>query len=114
MRPFGLLACLLCWAIPCLGCGRTAHGEGWCFRDGECATTDPCLKGLCGEDHRCRFEPVDVDGDGFGAICGGGDDCDDADLTIHPGATEQCESSADEDCDGLVGCDDPDCAGGHE
>ncbi len=57
---------------------------------------------------------ADDDGDGWGAggdvtACdapGGfvdnGDDCDDADAGVSPGATEVCDGATDEDCDGLV------------
>lgn len=40
--------------------------------------------------------PSDVDGDGFAVADG---DCDDADATVHPGATEDCDP-VDRDCDG--------------
>ncbi len=48
----------------------------------------------------------DVDGDGHQDIECGGDDCDDTDPTIHPGADDPCEDGVDQDCDGL----DPSCA----
>jgi hypothetical protein len=41
----------------------------------------------------------DRDGDGFLADINGGDDCDDGDAAIHPGADEQC-NGRDDDCDG--------------
>ncbi len=41
--------------------------------------------------------PVDADGDGYDATV----DCDDADPSVHPDATEAC-NGLDDDCDGLV------------
>ena len=67
---------------------------------------------------------LDEDGDGFGdpegepvqacsAPSGYGTptDCDDDEKLAFPGATEDCGSSIDEDCDGLLSCEDGDCEG---
>jgi len=51
---------------------------------------------------------ADADGDGHDDVTCGGDDCDDSDPAVHPGATEQC-GGGDEDCDGLI--DEPDADG---
>lgn len=48
----------------------------------------------------------DADGDGFGAA----EDCDDSDAAVNPGAAEDCEGGADDDCDGALDCEDADCA----
>jgi predicted outer membrane repeat protein len=40
----------------------------------------------------------DVDDDGHLAVTSGGDDCNDEDFFVHPGATEHCDG-VDEDCD---------------
>jgi hypothetical protein len=43
---------------------------------------------------------ADVDGDGFDARAAGGNDCDDFDDEIHPGATEVPRDDVDQNCDG--------------
>mgnify|MGYP000709888889 CR=1 FL=1 len=48
-----------------------------------------------------QSDPCDVDGDGFYKIACGGDDCDDAAASIHPGAREIC-NFVDENCDGVL------------
>ena len=48
---------------------------------------------------------VDGDGDGHGDLACGGDDCDDGDADIHPGADEYC-NGVDDDCDATVDEDD--------
>ncbi len=42
----------------------------------------------------------DADGDGYASIASGGDDCDDANTTLHPGATETWYDGVDSDCAG--------------
>jgi hypothetical protein len=44
---------------------------------------------------------TDSDGDGYVASASGGDDCDDSDPTVYPGATEVSDGK-DNDCDGAV------------
>lgn len=46
---------------------------------------------------------TDADGDGFAPLAEGGDDCDDADDRVHPGAAERCNDGVDDDCDPATG-----------
>ena len=55
------------------------------------------------------FECPDLDGDGYADEACGGDDCDDSDAAVNPEAEEICDNTLDDDCDGLVDGDDPDC-----
>lgn len=74
--------------------------------DQDCDGTDlPC-------DTPCDVVP-DRDGDGHLAIECGGDDCDDTNPNVYPGAPEICGDGIDQNCDGK----DPDClvdAGGYD
>jgi hypothetical protein len=47
------------------------------------------------------FLQCDVDNDGYESVSCGGDDCDDNNKDINPGAFDDCDSK-DNDCDGLV------------
>ena len=51
----------------------------------------------------------DGDMDGYGDVACGGTDCDDTDPGVNPGAQEICAGGIDEDCDGFIDSDDPDC-----
>jgi hypothetical protein len=50
---------------------------------------------------------VDVDGDGYASTLGGGDDCNDRDASVRPGAADTRRDGVDRDCDGAVGEDEP-------
>ena len=80
----------------CEGSDRVRCERGMVFRE-------TCEHGCAGEPAECAGPVVDDDGDGSTT-----DDCDPADASIHPGATEVCDDGIDQDCDGL----DPVCDGG--
>jgi len=42
----------------------------------------------------------DEDGDGYEAVASGGDDCDDSNAAINPGASETAGDTVDSNCDG--------------
>ncbi len=79
--------------------------------DGDaCTLEDVCSGGTC------SGEPLDMDGDGYVSdACSGGNDCDDNDAQVHPGATEApggdpvCSDSVDNDCDGHTDAQDSGC-----
>jgi len=87
----------------------------WCNgadvnRDGKINIFDLATVGLWHGKTCQGIECVDVDSDGYYAIspdCPAGDDCDDSDSTVYPGATELCDG-LDNDCDGNVGADEAD------
>ena len=61
-----------------------------------------CRPGVCLEDQEmCTYPAKDIDEDGYADIVCGGDDCDDAAHTVHPGASEACDG-LDNDCDNLA------------
>jgi hypothetical protein len=76
----------------------------------DCDDGDPCSVDRCdGTAGGCVHErPADADHDGFvgkapdgaPAACGG-QDCDDTDANVHPGATELCDGK-DDDCNGAI------------
>ena len=109
--------------------GLDHDGDGSSLCDGDCADGDPSVAPDLAEvpydgiDQDCDgLDLTDQDGDGFD---GGptGDDCGDDNPAVFPdplpaegetevptsGGHELCFDGRDNDCDGLVGPDDPDC-----
>ena len=81
-------------------------------RDGLHTDTDNCLADFAiVPPYWC----ADADGDGYYDEACGGDDCDDTDPDVNPGATEgpledpSCSDGIDNDCDGYVDLDDWGC-----
>jgi MYXO-CTERM domain-containing protein len=91
-------------------CGKFTDDAGGLWNDGNCADA---WSFICEAGCALTFYYPDADGDGYGDTSLGvascepveglivqGGDCDDADLSINPIATELC-GGGDEDCDGL-------------
>jgi hypothetical protein len=75
-----------------------------------CEDGDACSVDFCEPTTgRCEHErPTDADGDGFIGTAPpmapprcGGDDCNDKNTSVHPGAPEHCDG-VDEDCNGVI------------
>lgn len=62
----------------------------------------PACVWVSGEEHRARLGALDADGDGYVDRAAGGDDCNDQNPDVNPGAPERCETPDDDDCDGDV------------
>jgi hypothetical protein len=92
--------------------GATCNAvNGQCAGGGtprNCSDSNPCTTDLCDPVARmCRSTAIDADGDGApaarvgGAMCAGGDDCNDADPAVNRRAMEVC-NGVDDDCDGMT------------
>ncbi len=83
-----------------------ADADGYDTCSGDCNDGNGAINPLAtdvlgdGIDQNCDgMDGVDADGDGYAADFSFGDDCDDSDASIHPGATDVCDG-VDSDCDG--------------
>ncbi len=83
-----------CVSEPCGG----ACAIGTICRDGVCVPEGACGGG-CPAGQLCVDDRCQVDGDGDGVVASA--DCNDADASVRPGATESC-NGIDQDCDDRV------------
>lgn len=71
----------------------------------ECADEDVCTEDVCDETLRACVNPplvvADMDADTYYVLGECGDDCDDTNPDVHPGADEIC-NGIDDDCDGRI------------
>ena len=86
----------------------------------DCNDDDPCTLDRCEEAAGgCTHEPRDLDGDthvtsAYGCDAVGGDDCNDGNAAVYPGAIEVCDDVLDNDCNGAVDLEDPACRPGND
>ncbi len=96
---------------PCNGAERCDTEDGCragappSCNDSDVCTIDSCMAGV-----GCVYEPFDGDGDGEPSRTCGGNDCDDRDPAIAPGASEVCDNGRDDNCDGVIDIAAPECA----
>lgn len=114
--------------------GDMCNGEEWCEPAATtadergcvagismvCDDEDPCTEDYC-EENECRTRLRDGDGDGHGdddcewcdpenpELCERGDDCNDANADVYPGAPELCDDGEDNNCDRVRDYADPAC-----
>lgn len=92
--------------------GQYCTVNAGCIAAPVCATVEQCQNAwkddACKANLRCdaasslcMFSVLDKDNDGHAPLVCGGDDCDDGNPSIHPGAGEQC-NNLDDDCDGAI------------
>ena len=85
--------------------------------DNDCSGNADCEDINCTLDPACLAAPTctDLDGDGYGtgddrsACTFSDEDCNDADLSVHPNTTEICNDGIDNDCSGNADCEDINC-----
>jgi len=80
------------------GFGTVCTTDANCNDDNDC-TFDRCVPYLASQ--RCTHQVFDNDGDGYFPVVCLGDDCNDDDPTIHPGAAESCDG-VDNNCSGNI------------
>jgi hypothetical protein len=79
-------------------CTSDTHVCSQFYVHDRCEDGDPCTTDLCTL-VGCRAIPKDDDLDGFVDLACGGDDCDDGNFAVKPGAAESC-NHIDDNCDG--------------
>jgi hypothetical protein len=89
------------------GDGGTGDG-GPCTTANDCNDNNACTQDFCANGF-CANRPKDEDNDGFVDSFCGGNDCNDNDPTVNPGAMEVCDNGVDDNCNMLVDCNDSQC-----